>query len=83
MFVSIHYFRKPIIQGISFTVPAGKTYALVGHSGGGKSTIIRLLFRFYDITSGTITIDGKDISKVSQVIDSMIDCSVHQPIDVG
>ncbi|KAL4222048.1 ATP-binding cassette sub- B member 6 [Mactra antiquata] len=58
--------EKPILKGISFTVPAGQTYALVGHSGSGKSTIIRLLFRFYDIEAGKITIDGEDISKVKQ-----------------
>ncbi|KAH3715868.1 ATP-binding cassette sub-family B member 6-like [Dreissena polymorpha] len=57
---------KPILKGISFRVPAGQTFALVGHSGSGKSTIIRLLFRFYDIESGAILIDGQDISKVKQ-----------------
>lgn len=57
---------KGILKRISFTVPPGQTYALVGHSGSGKSTIIRLLFRFYDIQSGSICIDGQDISKVKQ-----------------
>ncbi|XP_052096189.1 ATP-binding cassette sub-family B member 6-like [Mytilus californianus] len=57
---------KQILKSINFTVPAGQTYALVGHSGSGKSTIIRLLFRFYDVTGGQIIIDGQDISKVKQ-----------------
>ncbi|KAL8615692.1 hypothetical protein ACOMHN_007445 [Nucella lapillus] len=57
---------KPILKDISFTVPAGHTLALVGHTGSGKSTIIRLVFRFYDINSGVIRIDGRDITMVSQ-----------------
>ncbi|XP_076095199.1 ATP-binding cassette sub-family B member 6-like isoform X1 [Mytilus galloprovincialis] len=57
---------KQILKSINFTVPAGQTYALVGHSGSGKSTIIRLLFRFYDVTGGQIIIDDQDISKVKQ-----------------
>ncbi|KJE88983.1 abc transporter [Capsaspora owczarzaki ATCC 30864] len=57
---------KPVLKGISFTIPAGQTFALVGASGSGKSTIVRLLFRFYDLVSGTITIDGQDISQVQQ-----------------
>jgi ATP-binding cassette subfamily B protein len=57
---------RPILKGISFTVPAGRTVAIVGPSGAGKSTISRLLFRFYEPTSGRILIDGQDISAVQQ-----------------
>ncbi|KAL5012194.1 hypothetical protein ScPMuIL_010745 [Solemya velum] len=65
--VSFYYEpAKPILRGISFKVHAGQTFALVGHSGAGKSTIIRLLFRFYDIHGGNIKIDGQDISLVKQ-----------------
>ncbi|GAU99217.1 hypothetical protein RvY_10249 [Ramazzottius varieornatus] len=57
---------RPILKGISFKVPAGHTVALVGQTGSGKSTIIRLLFRFYDVQSGEILFDGQDISKIKQ-----------------
>jgi len=58
--------ERIVLKGISFTVPAGKTVAVVGPSGAGKSTISRILYRFYDIKSGRVTIDGQDIRDVTQ-----------------
>lgn len=58
--------RRPILHGVNFTIPAGKTLAVVGSSGAGKSTLSRLLYRFYDVTGGTIRIDGQDIRQVKQ-----------------
>jgi ATP-binding cassette subfamily B protein len=58
--------ERPILKGLSFEVPAGKTVAIVGPSGAGKSTISRLLFRLYDVSSGRILIDGQDIRGVTQ-----------------
>ena len=58
--------ERPIIHGLTFTVPAGHTVAIVGPSGAGKSTISRLLYRFYELTAGRITIDGQDIAEVTQ-----------------
>ncbi|MCR6634053.1 ABC transporter ATP-binding protein/permease [Devosia sp.] len=65
--VTFHYDSdRPILKGVSFEVPAGKTVAIVGPTGAGKSTISRLLYRFYDVTSGRITIDGQDLRDVTQ-----------------
>ncbi|PIT75831.1 ABC transporter ATP-binding protein/permease [Limnohabitans sp. G3-2] len=57
---------RPILQDISFTIPAGKTVAVVGPSGSGKSTLARLMFRFYDVQQGFIRIAGQDIRQVTQ-----------------
>lgn len=65
--VHFHYDPdRPILKGVSFEVPAGKTVAVVGPSGAGKSTISRLLYRFYDVQQGSITIDGQDVREVTQ-----------------
>jgi ABC-type transport system involved in Fe-S cluster assembly fused permease/ATPase subunit len=61
--------RKPALQGLDFTCKPGTTTALVGESGGGKSTVFRLLFRFYNAESGHIQVDGHDVESVT--IDSL------------
>jgi len=58
--------RREILHGISFTVPAGKSVAVVGASGAGKSTLSRILYRFYDVAGGAVRIDGQDIRDVTQ-----------------
>ena len=58
--------RRSVLKDVSFEVPAGSTVAIVGASGAGKSTISRLLFRFYDVDDGAISIDGQDIRAVTQ-----------------
>jgi ATP-binding cassette subfamily B protein len=57
---------REILKGVSFTVPPGRTLAIVGPTGAGKSTISRLLFRFYDVNQGAVRIDGQDVRGVTQ-----------------
>ncbi|MEP3668002.1 MAG: ABC transporter ATP-binding protein/permease [Roseibium sp.] len=65
--VRFHYDQdRPILKGIEFEVPAGKSVAIVGPSGAGKSTISRLLFRFYDVSGGAVRIDDQDVRDVTQ-----------------
>mgnify|MGYP001559282858 FL=1 len=65
--VDFHYeAARPILHDVSFRVPAGHTVAIVGSSGAGKSTVSRILFRFYDVASGSVKIDGQDIREVQQ-----------------
>jgi ATP-binding cassette subfamily B protein len=64
--VAFAYEGRTILHGIDLDIPAGTTLAVVGPSGAGKSTLARLLYRFYDLQGGRITIDGQDISQVTQ-----------------
>ena len=64
--VHFAYGDRPILRGVSFTVPKGKRVAIVGPSGSGKTTISRLLFRFYDPQKGTVRIDGQNLTEVTQ-----------------
>ncbi len=58
--------EMPVLRGMSFVAPRGRTTALVGPSGGGKSTVLNLILRFYDVDTGKVLIDGQDISRVSR-----------------
>jgi ATP-binding cassette, subfamily B, heavy metal transporter len=58
--------RRPLVDGLSFAVPGGQKLGIVGPTGAGKSTIVRLLFRFYDTGAGVVSIDGQDIARVTQ-----------------
>ena len=74
----VHFGYDPervILKGVSLKVSAGETVAIVGSSGSGKSTIGRLLFRFYDVTKGAVLIDGQDLRDITQV-------SLHDAIGV-
>ena len=68
-FEDVHFAYAPggteVLHGVSFAVPAGSTIALVGHTGAGKSTIVKLLARFYDPTGGHITVDGHDLRDIT------------------
>ena len=66
---------RPILHGVGFDIPEGKTVAVVGPSGSGKSTLARLLFRFYDVQGGTVSIGGQEIRSVTQA-------SVRQAIGI-
>ncbi len=66
---------REILKGVSLTVPAGQTVAIVGATGSGKSTIGRLLFRFYDVTGGALKVDGQDVRDIAQT-------SLHAAIGV-
>ncbi len=59
--------RRQILHDVSFSVPAGQTLAIVGHSGAGKSTISRILYRFYDIARGQVLVDDQDVRNVTQM----------------
>ena len=63
--VNFHYRDAPILRDLSFTIGAGETVAIVGRTGSGKSTVARLLGRYYDATDGAITIDGNDIRNLT------------------
>jgi ATP-binding cassette subfamily B protein len=58
--------RREILHDVGFSVPAGARVAIVGPTGAGKSTISRLLFRFYDVSAGSVKIDGQDVREVTQ-----------------
>ena len=65
--VDFHYEKaRPILHDVSFRVAPGHTVAIVGSSGAGKSTVSRILFRFYDVAAGSVRIDGQDIRDVTQ-----------------
>ena len=69
VFEDVRFAYRPdrqILKGVDFAVPAGRMLAIVGPTGAGKSTISRLLFRFYDVTGGRIVVDGADIREVTQ-----------------
>ncbi|MDJ0690611.1 MAG: ABC transporter ATP-binding protein [Xenococcaceae cyanobacterium MO_188.B32] len=59
-----YYQRQPVIKNLSLEIPAGKTIAIVGSTGSGKSTIVKLLLRFYEVQQGRITLDGRDIKDI-------------------
>ena len=71
--------NRAILKGVDFTVPAGQSLAIVGPTGAGKSTINRLLFRFYDVTGGAVLVDGVDVRDVTQ--DSLRACIGVVPQD--
>ena len=88
--VSFHYSDDdtPVLDRVSFKIPAGRSIALVGPSGSGKTTICSLLPRFYDVTCGAITIDGQDVYLFSGTVAENIaygkpDASMEEIIDAA
>jgi ATP-binding cassette subfamily B protein len=82
VFETVEFGYRPdrgILHGISFRIPRGRSLAIVGSTGAGKSTISRLLFRFYDVTGGRVSIDGHDVRDISQ--DSLRGCIGVVPQD--
>src|SRR5208283_2062610 len=63
--LSFQYDEEPVLKDINLTVRAGETIAIVGKSGGGKTTLVNLIPRFYDVNGGAILIDGRDIRNIS------------------
>jgi ABC-type transport system involved in Fe-S cluster assembly fused permease/ATPase subunit len=73
--------QRKISDNLSFRAEPGQTIALVGETGGGKSTILKLLFRFYDTTSGTVMIDGQDVKHVTlESLRANIGCVPQEPV---
>jgi ATP-binding cassette subfamily B protein len=69
VFDAVRFHYRPdreILKGVGFTIPPGRMLAIVGPTGAGKSTISRLLFRFYDVTGGAVRVDGADVREVTQ-----------------
>lgn len=67
-FKNVHFSydgSKQVVKALDFTAKPGQKIALVGETGGGKSTLLKLLFRFYDVTAGSVCIDGQDIREVT------------------
>ena len=63
--VTFSYYKVPVLQNISFSIPQGSTTAIVGPSGSGKTTICNLLARFYDVDSGEVTVGGEDVRNMT------------------
>ena len=83
MFKNVHFAyptraEKPILRGLSLHIEAGKTVALVGPSGGGKSTVMAMLQRLYDPTSGSVELDGQPLAGAEALIPLVDDGEAHR-----